>query len=118
MAGALEIARDERRRNFLAKQAAKDAAKAEAKNAGGPPENKGNGTARVEGLALPSSRFSSKTARVLSVEAKLLETDFNGVTPSGQQDRYTIEDVKAIIARKQAGNGSASSSASNDGEEE
>lgn len=96
MAGALEIMRDHRR-----KEAAAQAAR-ETKNAGGPSQNKGAPAAppRLPGLALPSSRFSSKGARGLAIEHKLTEADFAGVATSGQQDRYTIEDVKAIVARK------------------
>lgn len=88
MAGALEIMHARAR-----------AEAAERKNAGGAPENK-SASPRLPGLALPSSRYSSKGARRLSIEAKLTEADFAGATPSGQQDRFTIEDVEKIVAAK------------------
>lgn len=96
MAGALEIMRDHRRKEHAAKLA-----RGETKNMGGPSENKGaSAPPRLPGLALPSSRFSSKGARGLAIEAKLTEADFAGVPTSGQQDRYTIDDVKAVIAKR------------------
>lgn len=90
MAGALEIMHSRRRAEAIA-----------AKNAGGPRENKASQPpARLPGLPIASSRFSSKGARGLAIEHKLAESDFAGVTPSGQQDRYTIEDVQGIVAAK------------------
>lgn len=87
MAGALELMHSRRR--------------AEAKNAGGAPENKATRPpSRVPGLPIASSRFSSKGARAKAIEAKLVESDFDGVTPTGQQDRFTIEDVTAIVDAK------------------
>lgn len=86
MAGALELMHAQRRA---------------AKNAGGAPENKATRpAAQLPGLPIASSRFSSKGARAKAIEAKLVETDFAGVTPSGQQDRFTIEDVSAIVDAK------------------
>lgn len=87
MAGALEIMRAQRR------------AQREAKNAGGAPQNK-SAPPRLPGLPLASSRFSSKGARGLAIEAKLEASDFEGKAPSGQQDRFTIEDVQAIAKAK------------------
>ena len=93
MAGALEIVRAQRQ----AEQARK--------NAGGAPSNKvvrptAQTPPRLPGLPLASSRFSSKGARGFAIEAKLEAKDFEGITPSGQQDRYTIEDVQAIAKAK------------------
>jgi hypothetical protein len=87
MAGALEIMHARR--------------VAAAKNQGGAPSNKAiRPTSQLPGLPIASSRFSSKGARAKAIEAKLVETDFAGVTPSGQQDRFTIEDVTAIVDAK------------------
>lgn len=79
-----------------------------AKNAGGAPSNKAVRPAaqtppRLPGLPLASSRFSSKGARALAISAKLTADDFAGRTPSGQQDRFTIEDVQAIADAKAKG---------------
>jgi hypothetical protein len=78
-----------------------------AKNAGGAPSNKATKPTaqpqRLPGLPLASSRFSSKGARALAIEAKLVEADFAGRTPSGQQDRFTIEDVQTIADAKAKG---------------
>lgn len=92
MAGALEIMHSHRRAEA-------------AKNAGGAPSNKAKRPTsqtppKLPGLPLASSRFSSKGARALAVEAKLTAKDFDGRTPSGQQDRFTIEDVQAIADAK------------------
>lgn len=90
MAGAYEILRDRRR------------AAHEAKNAGGPRENKNAPPPRLPGLALPSSRFSSKGARRLAIENGLTEADFVGAPCTGEQDRYTIADMRAILERRAA----------------
>lgn len=98
MAGAYDMVREQRIREL-------------AKSGRGPRENKNWRPAsdkrravaapeRPVGLALPTSRFSSKGARRLSIQAGLVEADFVGVPFSGQQERYTIADVEAIIARK------------------
>lgn len=93
MAGAYELLRDRRRQ---------EAAERQAKNAGGAPENKFAAPPRLPGLALPSSRFSSKGARRLAIENQLTEDDFAGAPCTGQQDRYTIADVQTVVDRKAA----------------
>lgn len=72
-----------------------------------PTSNKREGTKRSAvsaNLPFGSSRFSSKGARLACEAAKLTAEDFKGVTPSGQQDRYTIEDVQSVIAAREARN--------------
>ena len=93
MAGAYELLRERKREEHAAKAA---------KNAGGAPENKFAAPPRLPGLALPSSRFSSKGARRLAIESALTEDDFKGAPCTGQQDRYTIADVQTVVDRKLA----------------
>ena len=89
MAGALELMHSLRR------------AERERKNQGGAPENKATRPpSRLPGLPIASSRFSSKGARAAAIAAKLVESDFAGAMPTGQQDRFTIEDVTAIVDAK------------------
>lgn len=96
MAGALAYEAEQRRQAMAARQGISGGAKMAR-----PTENKAvTAPPRHPGLALPSSRFSSKGARGLAIEAKLTEDDFKGAPMSGQQDRYTIADVEAVIARK------------------